>query len=138
MRVRALDSSNDWQFGKGQNDYKRNRDAVAQDIQTRLNSFLGDCFFSIASGIDWFNLLGGKSQTNVALAVSATILNTEGVKQITDFSMNLTAGRNLTLSYKVSTFFGDISTVAPITVTDFLLTQDGSVLTTQDGSGIVL
>jgi hypothetical protein len=61
-RSRSVDDDNDWNFGKGRNDYVRNIRAVEQNIRTRLNSFLGDCFFSTGSGLDWFNLLGNKNQ----------------------------------------------------------------------------
>lgn len=109
MRVRALDADHDWTFGKGQNDYKANLDAVVQSINTRLNSFLGDCFFSASSGIDWFNLLGSKNALALNLAISATILNTEGVVALHQLSLNLDDARELTVRYKVLTVYSTSS-----------------------------
>lgn len=103
MRVRALNSNHDWLFGKGQNDYLYGNAAIAQNINTRLSSFLGNCFFDIASGIDWYNLLGSKDQTALNLSISSTILNTEMVTGILQLTIGLNANRNFTVSYKVQT-----------------------------------
>lgn len=134
MRVRALDENNDWTFGKGQNDYKTARAAVAQNIKTRLQSFLGDCFFSISSGIDWFNLLGTKNQLALNLAVSATVLNTTGVLNIVSSSMRLDTDRRLSFTFSVNTIFGEVFVTSTGAV-DFLLLEGGSILTTESGSG---
>src|SRR6478609_7975459 len=103
MRVRALNSDHDWEFGKGQNDYLRNNAAIAQNINTRLSSFLGNCFFDIGAGIDWYNLLGAKDQTALNLAISTQILNTEAVTGILQLSIWLNAQRQFSVSYKVQT-----------------------------------
>ena len=58
MRVSGLDSNLDWRFGKGRAVYKRNADAIAQNILTRLRSFLGDWYLDTEIGIDWLTLLG--------------------------------------------------------------------------------
>ncbi len=108
-RVRALDVDHDWLFGKGQNDYKRNLDAVVQNINTRLNSFLGDCFFALADGIDWFNLLGSKDQTSLNLAIAAVILNTLDVTGMIQLSVSLNAARAATVSYEVQTSYSRAS-----------------------------
>lgn len=103
MRVRAIDADHDWLFGKGQNDYVAGVSAIAQNINTRLNAFLGDCFFDNGAGIDWFNLLGNKDQTALNLAISAVILNTQDVTGLVQISINLDAQRMLTVQYTVST-----------------------------------
>lgn len=109
MRVRALDSDNDWTFGKGANDYKRDLHAVAQNIQTRLSSFLGDCIFDLGAGIDWFNLLGGKDQIALNLAISSVILNTKNVTGILQLSSTLDEARLFTIKYRVQTTFSVLS-----------------------------
>ena len=110
MIIRALDSNGDWTYGKGQNNYKSGNAAVAEDIQTRLASFLGDCFFDTGAGIDWFNLLGGKDQLALNLAVSAVILNTENVTGILQLSINLVrATRAITIQYDVQTTYSQTS-----------------------------
>lgn len=108
MIVRALSQSGDWLFGKGLNDYKANQLALQQLIQTNLSMFLGDCFFATNVGIDWFNLLGGKNQLAVNLAVNAAILNTTGVTGILQTSINLTDSRRLTIMYNVQTVYSTL------------------------------
>lgn len=110
-RIRALDSNKDWTFGQGQNNYRLNLDAVAQDIYSNLNSFLNDCFFATTSGIDWFNLLGSKNQQALNLAISTTILNTSGVTGQLQFSTNLNTNRLFTVSYQVQTIYGVVNNI---------------------------
>ena len=107
MIIRAIDGNNDWTFGKGANNYVRNSAAVSQLIKTNLQSFLGDCFFASNEGLNWFNLMGGKSRLAVELAVSATILNTTGVKSLTQLSVNLSATRQITIQYSVVTVYSN-------------------------------
>lgn len=110
MIVRALDGNHDWTFGKGKNDYKSGLDALAQSLDTRLSSFLGDCFFDQSSGIDWFNLLGAKSEIAVNLAVRAVISNTPNVTGILEVLLTLDeTSRLLTIKYKVQTTFGSMA-----------------------------
>jgi hypothetical protein len=109
MRVRGLSPTNDWLFGKGRNDYLVDRRAVAQNIKTRLRSFLGDCFFDLSAGIDWFNLLGSKRQLELRLAISATILNTEGVQTLVELNFSTSVqNRIFLIQYEVDTIYGRI------------------------------
>lgn len=114
MRVRALNSVQDWTYGAGLNNYLTGTAAVAQAIGTRLSSFLGDCFFATNAGIDWFNLLGGKNQLALQLAISATILNTQSMGQnvvtgIVSLSLNLDdKTRVFTVTYKATSIFGQV------------------------------
>jgi len=133
MRVRAIDADGDWLFGKGVNDYKSGLDAIAQNIQTRLQSFLGDCFFEQTAGIDWFNLLGNKNQLALNLAVSAVILNTENVTGIISLSMSLSSTRELVLQYEVSTSLGTVEVEKIFNPSDFLLTESGNTLLSEGG-----
>jgi hypothetical protein len=105
MRVRALDATHDWTFGKGVNDYKRDLAAVIQNINTRLNSYLGDCFFDLGAGIDWFNFIGSKDQLGLNLAISAIILNTPEVTGLMQMSLTLNAARNFEVQYVVQTTY---------------------------------
>lgn len=103
MIVRALDSQGDWTYGKGKNDYKSGLLAIAQDIQCRVSSFLGDCFFATNEGIDYFNLLGAKNELALNLAIAATILNTDQVTGILQLGISLNANRLMTVQYRVQT-----------------------------------
>lgn len=109
MIVRGLDANGDWLFGKGKNDYKSGLTAIAQSIKTRLSSFLGDCFFNLGAGLDWFNLLGSKNESAIQLAVATTILNTENVTGILELSVNVDSIRNITIKYNVQTTLGQLS-----------------------------
>lgn len=138
MRVRALDTDNDWEYGKGQNDYKVQRAAVAQNLQTRISSFFGDCFFDTNAGVDWYNLLGGKDQLALQLAVTAIILNTANIASILSFSATYSSSnRNLVLFYKVLSVFGTITQSTEIPTT-YLLTENDNPLVTEDGENIII
>src|SRR3954470_19732138 len=104
MIVRSLDANGDWTFGKGKNNYLSANAAIVQIISTRLNSYLGDCFFALDAGLDWFNLLGSKNQLALELAVRAIILNTPEVVAIVDVSINLDNNtRRISMRYTVET-----------------------------------
>lgn len=105
MIVRQIDVNHDWTFGQGKNNFITTNPAIVQDINTRLLEFLGNCFFNLAAGIDWFSLLGGKNQTALNLAVSAVILNTQNVTGLLQLSVTLSTARNLTIAYRVQTTY---------------------------------
>lgn len=107
--VRALDQNHDWTFGESLNNYLQGNLAIAQTIDTRLSSVLGNCFFDLQTGIDWFNLLGSiESQVALNLAISTIILNTEGVTGILQLSIDLSTSRNFSVSYKVQTIYSTV------------------------------
>lgn len=112
MRVRAIDGDHDWTFGKGRNNYKKDIQAVAQNIDTRLSMFLGDCFFAQERGIDWFNLLGAKNQLALELAIAATILNTDEVTGLLQLNAELNPdNRRYTVFYRVETSYSTTSSI---------------------------
>lgn len=139
MIVRALDAEHDWTFGKGKNNYLSRSDAIAQDLECRLLSFLGDCFFDITAGIDWFGLLGNRNRRALELNIASVILNTAGVTALVQLSTSVDPDtRVLNISYVVNTIYTGIVSVADTiaTSTNFILTQDGIILTTEDGNPI--
>lgn len=106
MIMRAIDSAGDWLFGKGRNDYVSQNAAIGQDIQTRCLSFLGDCFFALGDGIDWFNLLGSSNSLGLQLALSSTILNTNNVTGLLALNVNLNeTTRVISIQYQVQTVY---------------------------------
>ena len=104
MRLRATDTNGDWLFGKGQNDYKTNQDAITQDIGENLYAFKSDCFFNSNAGIDWFNLLSQKNTLALNLAIATAILNTQGVTGLLTLS-GVLVNRVYEVSYQVSTVY---------------------------------
>lgn len=140
MIVRAIDVNNDWTFGKGQNNYVSNNAAIAQNIKTELQSFLGDCFFALSDGLDWFNLLGSKNVVALQLGVRAAILNVTGVTSIVSLTIDLdTVSRRIEMQCSVDTIYSAVNNNnAPvISNTSFLLTESGDILTTEDGAGLL-
>lgn len=116
MRVRALTPLGEWTFGNSKGNYKVDAAALSQLIRTRLLSFIGDCFFAITEGIDWFNLLGGKSTEALDLAIRTTILNTEGVTGLLAVETELDEDRVLTISYQAQTVYGDVNEIFQLDV----------------------
>ncbi|MDR1282933.1 MAG: hypothetical protein LBK99_19240 [Opitutaceae bacterium] len=106
MITRALDHNHDWTFGKGRQNYLREAAAVRQRILTRLWSFLGDCFFDLAAGVDWWNLMGGKSEPAILAQTRSVILGTEGVIRLNSLSATRDPRtRAIRLSYNVDTIY---------------------------------
>lgn len=87
-----------------------------QNIETRLQSFLGDCFFATNQGIDWFHLLGGKNRVAITNAISTTIVNTEGVSGLIELSVELDNNRNLTVQYQATTVYSTNTILGSVTV----------------------
>lgn len=105
MIFRNLDSEGDWTFGKGLNNYVKNENAVKLNIRTRLYSWLGDCFFAVDEGIDWYNRLGLKNQKELLeLDLRTLILQSEGVTGIINFE-TLLNNRNFTANYTIQTIY---------------------------------
>lgn len=106
MSVRAIDENRDWMFGQGRQSYKVNETELGQMINTRVLSFLGDCFFAANEGIDWWTLLekGQQNEELLKRSVSLTILQTEGVTAINSVDF-VKQGRKLQVSYDVQTIY---------------------------------
>lgn len=110
MKTRGLDSNDDWEFGRGKQAYVSDKDAVSQNIKTRLRSWKGDCFFDVDSGVDWTNFLDKGKKTQLDLDIKRVILQTAGVLRINSFSSTLdSAERNLTITVTIDTIYGSIT-----------------------------
>ena len=123
MIVRALNSAHDWTFGKGQNNYLSGNAATVQLINTRLNSFLGDCFFDLGAGINWVNFIGSKNIVGLNLSIAAVILNTSDdqgnqlVQYINKLYVTLTSQRALSIAYNVQTVYStSVSNTLTVTI----------------------
>lgn len=105
MIFRTIDAGEDWTFGKGKANYAGGNEAIGLNVKTRLLSWVGDCFFDLPAGIDWWNRLGSKGQRSLLeLDLRRVILQSEGVTGITSFDTTL-QGRNFTASYNINTVF---------------------------------
>ena len=106
MRVSGLDSNLDWRFGKGRAAYKRNADAIAQNILTRLRSFRGDWYLDVDAGVNWVELLGNPgTEKRIIRAVESTVLQTEGVISIQELKIT---GRDSTRGVKIRIRYTDV------------------------------
>lgn len=109
MIFRNLDENHDWTFGKGKNNYKKENEAIALNIKTRILSWLNDCFFAQDKGIDWVNRLGSKNQkTLLELDLKKAILNSVDVIGLTNISISL-ENRSFSAEYTVNTKFSTIN-----------------------------
>lgn len=109
MIFRTLDQNGDFMFGHGKRDYLHRDKAISEDIRTALLLFLKDAFWDVDSGIDWWNLLGGKNptaQNEILLQTRRTILSRYGVVKVNDLSyvMDRTS-RGLSIIYNIDTIF---------------------------------
>lgn len=106
MSFRALDSTGDWQFGAGLQSYFVDERAINADIATALKVFLGECFFALDAGVDWWNLIGGKDEQGIILQCRTVISQREGVVRINSVVANLDrATRKMSVMYNVDTIY---------------------------------
>ena len=109
MRFRGIDDTGDWVFGKGRNSYLKDNEALMMNIKTRLLEFLGDCFFDLEKGIDWWTLLGGKNLKKILVDAQRTILRSYQVKRIVNLDYTL-SNRTLFITVSLEFLDGEILT----------------------------
>lgn len=109
MIFRSLTPTGDWTFGAGVQNYLRDEPAVELNIQTRLKSFLGDCFWAVEFGVDWWNLLGARNpqaQAAILIATRTMIASSYGVVRINSVTASTDrTTRLLTINYNIDTIF---------------------------------
>lgn len=105
MIFRALDSDNDWKFGRGKSDFLKENSAIGLNIKTRIKSWVNDCFFDMTAGIDWSNRIGSKDQKSLLDAdLKRIIITSENVTSLLSFSSTL-IGREYTADFSVETIY---------------------------------
>ena len=105
MIFRNLDSLRDWAFGQGRQNYISGNPAIGLNIETRILSWVGDCFFDMIAGIDWLTRLGRKGQQPILEGdLRRIILTSYGVTGINSFSISV-VGRSFSAEYDISTIF---------------------------------
>lgn len=107
MIIRKIDPvTRDWNFGKGLASYATAEQAIEENIKTRILSWVGDCFFALADGIDWKNRLDVGQQKNLEDEISALILQSFGVVSVDSVTLNFNPDNRLeTVLYNIETIY---------------------------------
>ena len=109
MKTRAIDTAGDWQFGRGIQSYVTEKNALKQNLSTRLKSWKNDCFFDMDSGVDWGNFMDIGRKVFLDIDIKRVILQTEGVLRISSYASTLDAdARSLVVTVSVGTTFGEV------------------------------
>lgn len=86
---------------------------VAQQVQTRLRTFLGEWEFDLEAGTPWFqSILGikGVNMNEVESLLKKQILDVADTVAVLAFSMSFNqAARTLSITGKISTAFGVVA-----------------------------
>lgn len=110
MKTRALDTTGDWTFGRGLQSYVTEKDALKQDISTRLKQWKGDCYFSLNDGVDWNNYLDIGTKELLDLDIKRVILQTGGVLRISTYSSTFNHNtRGVSIESNIDTVFGTVT-----------------------------
>lgn len=104
MRVRRLDKHHDWTFGQGFTNYAAQSEAIAQNVQTRLWSFVNDWFLDLEHGLPWLEQMGRNvNLSEWEIRLKRYVLQTDGVAKITEYEANLdpdTRQLHITIGYQ--------------------------------------
>lgn len=110
MKTRALDTTGDWSFGRGLQSYVTEKNALKQDISTRLKQWKGDCYFALNDGVDWNNYLDIGTKELLDLDIKRVILQTGGVLRIATYSSTLNhSTRGVSIESNIDTVFGTVT-----------------------------
>lgn len=105
MIIRAFNPATDVQFGQGRENFLSGQNAIAENIQTRLYSFLRDCFFDIQSGIDWIRFFSVPTKSQeIELSCRGIVLQSYGVVKVNSIEV-LVVDRRINISMNINTIF---------------------------------
>lgn len=106
MIFRGITSLGDWTFGRGQNNYFLNENAISANIKTRLQAWTQDCFFDLQAGIDWSSRLDVGQQSALVEEIKSNILKAFGVVGINSVAAVFDGvTRRITIRYNIQTIF---------------------------------
>lgn len=109
MLSRKLDSNWDMTFGQGLGNYLVDRDAVMQNVKTRLQHLRGEWFLDVDAGVPYLQEICIKpaNQELADAIIKETIIDTDGIKTLESYSSSFDADtRTLFITASVSTIFG--------------------------------
>lgn len=107
MIIRNVTNLNDWTFGKGIQNYKTNKDAILLNVKTRLQSWVGDCFYATAEGVDYNNYMDIGTKDFLDSDIKRIILQSEGILKINSYVSTLDRDtREFEAQAEIVTIFG--------------------------------
>lgn len=112
LRELALDTDGDLLIQNGQLVFLTGAAAVAQRIQTRLRSLLGDWVFDRNVGTPWLErILTGEPRLDIARGILAQrIRDSQGVSRLLSLDLSVDrATRVLTVDFRAVTTDGEVS-----------------------------
>jgi hypothetical protein len=101
MKVRQLDSNNDYQIGLF---LKDTPETVAQAVISRLSLWQGEWFLDTTEGTPYLQSIVGFS-TNYDIDIQERILNTKGVRGLLNYTSEIT-NRVLNVTFTLDTIYG--------------------------------
>lgn len=109
MSTRAIDlKSWDWNFGKGLQDYKTEKEEIEQNILTSIKSWRNNCFFDLDAGIDWYNILGSFEEKNyLKKELSKILITIDGVVKINNIDININNDRSIQVYINLDTIYSN-------------------------------
>lgn len=106
MIIRKVDSDNDWRFGKGKNDYAQAETAIEQNLKSRIQSWVGDCFFALQDGVDWRARLDVGQEDDLVEEIRGIILQSFGIVGVNSVAVSFnSAARSISVSYSAETIY---------------------------------
>jgi hypothetical protein len=106
MITRALTAGGDWTYGSGLQNYLRSEAAIEQNIVTTVKSWVGDCYYALSFGVDWYNRLDVGQQKNLVQEIRQVIAGCYGVVGVLSINGVFTGGTRLeTITCQIATIF---------------------------------
>lgn len=104
-------------FGRGLSNIARDDEAVAQRVRTRLYLLFGEWFLNTDAGVPYLQRITAKPADlfYTESVIKKTILDTEGILAVTEFSMNFDRNtRRLTIDTTVTNIYGTTANVVVV------------------------
>ena len=112
MRVRALDSNDDWTFGRGGANYIGEKQSLNQKVKTRIKSFKNDNPLNMDDNIDWLDLLGRRGTEDTILKeIERVTLQTNGVTEVTSIEVTKRQDRVESILLEYGTIYDEPNTI---------------------------
>jgi hypothetical protein len=106
MITRALTPAGDFTYGNGLQNYLRGEAAVEQNIVTTVNSWVGDSYWAVYFGVDWYNRLDVGQQDHLVQEIKQVIAGCYGVVGIVSIAGNFSGKTRLeSVAVVINTIF---------------------------------